>query len=120
MIDPNDHDVADAIHAGARACLDARLPCEGLRRAIQVVLGGGSLFTADQFAASRLAEPLTRREIAVLQLAAQGLSLEEVSSHLGTRLGTIRNQLAEARSKLDVRTTGNAVARARRRGLVDA
>ena len=120
VIEPDGHDAADAIHAGARACLDARLSCEELRQSIQVVLAGGSLFTADQLVSSRLAEPLTHREIDVLRLAGLGLGLDETAERLGTQPGTVRNQLAEARSKLDVRTTRDAVIRALRRGLIDA
>lgn len=118
VIDPDDKAVADAIHAGARACLDARRPCADIQHAILVVLSGGSLFTAEQFAASQLAEPLTRREIEVLELAAWGLALKEIAEELGTSPGTVRNQLAATRAKLGVRTTVEAVTRAQRRCLV--
>lgn len=120
LIEPDEHAVADAIHVGARACIDARLSCSDLRRAILTVIHGGSLFTPEQHAAMRQEESLTPRELDALKLAVQGFNLHESARQLGTRPGTVRNQLAEVRSKLGVHTTYEAIIRALRRGLVVA
>lgn len=117
-VDPDDQMISDAAYVRARACINAREPCEQIREAIQTVLRGGSLFTIEQLEAARHAEPLTPREIRVLTLVARGLNFEQVADHLGTRPGTVRNQVAEVRAKLGVRTTPAAAARARRRGLI--
>jgi two-component system response regulator DesR len=115
-LDPDDLTIADAAYVRARACVDVRQPCRRIQQSVRMILRGASLFTAEQIEASRLDEPLTRREVEVLILAARGFGRDQIAAELRTRPGTVRDQLAEARSKLDVGTTPAAVTRARRRG----
>ena len=64
-------------------------------------------------AAPQLLEPLTERELEVLQLLAQGLSNPQISSSLAISLATVKWHLRNVFAKLDVPTRTGALARAR-------
>ena len=69
--------------------------------------------------ASRLPHPpLTRRELEVLQLAADGGSVDEIAAALVLSPGTIRTHLASIYGKLGARSRTAAVATALREGLI--
>ena len=61
--------------------------------------------------------PLTRREIEVLRLVAEGLSNQSIAERLFVSDHTIHRHLANILNKLDVSTRAAAVALAARRGL---
>jgi LuxR family maltose regulon positive regulatory protein len=65
-----------------------------------------------------LIEPLSRREIEVLQLIAQGLSNQEISEQLVLALETVKGYNKNIFGKLQVRRRTEAVARARQLGLL--
>jgi LuxR family maltose regulon positive regulatory protein len=65
-----------------------------------------------------LIEPLSRREIEVLQLIAQGLSNQEISERLVLALETVKGYNKNIFGKLQVRRRTEAVARARQLGLL--
>jgi LuxR family maltose regulon positive regulatory protein len=65
-----------------------------------------------------LVEPLTGREMEVLQLLALGYSNKEIASTLIIAVGTTKNHLRNIYAKLDVRSRTQAVARARDLGLL--
>jgi len=65
-----------------------------------------------------LIEPLTERELEVLQLLADGLSNKEIASKLFVALGTAKTHTASLYRKLDVASRTQAVARARDLGLL--
>jgi len=65
-----------------------------------------------------LVEPLTQRELEVLQLIAQGLSNDEISKRLFVALSTVKGHNRNIFGKLEVRRRTEAVARARELGLV--
>jgi LuxR family maltose regulon positive regulatory protein len=65
-----------------------------------------------------VAEPLTTRELAVLELLATHLSTPEIGRQLYVSVNTIRTQVRAIYRKLQVNRRGHAVARARQLGLL--
>ena len=65
-----------------------------------------------------LIEPLSRREVEVLQLIAQGLSNQEISERLFLALDTVKGHNRKIFDKLQVQRRTEAVARARELGLL--
>jgi LuxR family maltose regulon positive regulatory protein len=68
--------------------------------------------------AKPLVEPLSEREIEVLQLMAQGLSNGEISERLFLALSTVKGHNQKIFDKLQVQRRTEAVARARELGLL--
>jgi LuxR family maltose regulon positive regulatory protein len=68
--------------------------------------------------AQPLIEPLSQRELEVLQLIAQGLSNREISERLFLALSTVKGHNRIIFGKLQVQRRTEAVARARELGLV--
>lgn len=60
-----------------------------------------------------LAEPLSRREVEILNLVAEGLSNKEIADRLVIAEGTVKNHLTNILSKLSVRDRMQAVIKAR-------
>jgi LuxR family maltose regulon positive regulatory protein len=67
---------------------------------------------------STLVEPLTPREIEVLQLIAEGLSNREIAQRLSISLSTVKRHNANIYGKLAVNNRTQAVARGRDLGLL--
>ena len=65
-----------------------------------------------------LLEPLTNREIGVLEKVALGLSNDEVADQLCVSKSTVRTHLRNINSKLGVKSRTEAVALARRYELI--
>ena len=68
--------------------------------------------------AQPLIEPLSQRELEVLQLIAQGLSNREISERLFLALSTVKGHNRIIFDKLQVQRRTEAVARARELGLL--
>jgi LuxR family transcriptional regulator, maltose regulon positive regulatory protein len=68
--------------------------------------------------AQSLIEPLSRREVEVLQLIAQGLSNQEISERLVLALETVKGHNKKIFGKLQVQRRTEAVARGRELGLL--
>jgi LuxR family maltose regulon positive regulatory protein len=66
------------------------------------------------------ADGLTRTELSLLALVAEGRSNRDVASSLGLSVNTVKWHLAQIFSKLDVHNRGQAVHRARQAGLLAA
>lgn len=66
-----------------------------------------------------LLEPLTRKEIGVLRLLAEGYSNSAMAEKLFVSDSTVRTHLRNINTKLDATSRTQAVARARRLGLID-
>jgi DNA-binding NarL/FixJ family response regulator len=64
------------------------------------------------------AEPLTRREIDVLELLAEGLSNKAIAARLGISDQTVKFHVAAIAGKLGAANRTDAVRRAVRRGLI--
>ena len=69
-------------------------------------------------AAQSLIEPLSQREIEVLQLIAQGLSNREIGERLFLALSTVKGHNRIIFNKLQVQSRTEAVARARELDLL--
>jgi LuxR family maltose regulon positive regulatory protein len=67
---------------------------------------------------SSLVEPLSQRELEVLQLIAQGFSNREISERLFLALSTVKGHNRNIFGKLQVQRRTEAVARARELGLL--
>jgi LuxR family maltose regulon positive regulatory protein len=67
---------------------------------------------------SPLIEPLSGRELEVLQLVASGLSNQEIAEQLYLASGTVKAHLHNIYGKLDVANRTEAVARARQLGIL--
>jgi LuxR family maltose regulon positive regulatory protein len=67
---------------------------------------------------SAIIEPLSQRELEVLELIAQGLSNREISERLFLALSTVKRHNGNIFGKLEVRRRTEAVARARELGLL--
>jgi LuxR family maltose regulon positive regulatory protein len=63
-------------------------------------------------------EPLSEREIEVLQLIAEGLSNREIAERLVISLSTVKGHTAKIYGKLNVNSRTQAVAKARQLGLL--
>ncbi|HMM40717.1 MAG TPA: response regulator transcription factor, partial [Thermomicrobiales bacterium] len=69
-------------------------------------------------AAQPLVEPLTERELEVLQLLATGAPNRDIADALFVSLPTVKKHVANILRKLDVANRTQAVARARELGVV--
>ena len=65
-----------------------------------------------------MVEPLSKRELDVLQLIAEGLTNQEVASKLYLALNTVKAHTRSIYSKLGVNSRTQAVARARALGVL--
>ncbi|MNR15678.1 Transcriptional regulatory protein LiaR [compost metagenome] len=68
--------------------------------------------------ASTPSELLTRKEIQVMRLAAEGLSNDQIAERLFVAETTVRTHLRNINVKLDARNRMEAIAFARRAGLI--
>jgi LuxR family maltose regulon positive regulatory protein len=69
--------------------------------------------------AQALPEPLSERELQVLQLLARGASNQEIAQELVIVVDTVKRHVSHIFSKLDVQNRVQAVIQARERGLLD-
>jgi LuxR family maltose regulon positive regulatory protein len=65
-----------------------------------------------------LVEPLSEREVEVLQLIAEGLSNREISARLVISLSTVKGHTANIYGKLDVHSRTQAVTKAKTLGIL--
>lgn len=99
-----------AIEALSQLKAEAEL---ALAQSVRSSLTGPQSQTANTHAGS-----LSRREIEVLQLVAEGLNNQAIASRLFVSDHTVHRHLANILNKLDVSTRAAAVAQAARRGLL--
>jgi LuxR family maltose regulon positive regulatory protein len=64
-----------------------------------------------------MVEPLTRREIDILQLICAGYSNREIAEQLSVTLNTVKKHTSHIYGKLDVKSRTQAIARAQEIGL---
>jgi LuxR family maltose regulon positive regulatory protein len=65
-----------------------------------------------------MVEPLTRREIDILQLICAGYSNQEIAERLSVTLNTVKKHTSHIYGKLDVKSRTQAIARAQEIGLL--
>ncbi|MDF2704345.1 MAG: transcriptional regulator, LuxR family [Rubrobacteraceae bacterium] len=68
--------------------------------------------------AAGLPEPLSERELEVLQLIAAGKTNRQISSELFVSVGTVKTHINNAYRKLDAHSRTQALARARELDLI--
>jgi DNA-binding NarL/FixJ family response regulator len=116
-----DEHVHRALAAGARGYLLKGTFQEGLLGAIRAV-ATGSLLVPEPVAARLVEraerEPLTPREVRVLELVAHGRNNREIGAELGLSEGTVKNHLKVIFHKLGVDDRTHAVILAARRGII--
>lgn len=126
----DDDTVFAALQAGARGYLVKGSEGEDTLRAIRLVAEGGAVFSPgiagrvmnylSQGPGRIRTEPfpeLTAREREVLDLIARGLTNAAIAERLFISPKTVRNQVSEIYSKLEVASRAEAVARARDAGI---
>jgi DNA-binding NarL/FixJ family response regulator len=116
-----DEDIYRAIQAGARGYLLKDVPREALMDSIRRVHAGETSVPVHLVAklVDRVSgETLSRREIEVLKLMAQGKSNKEIASALFISEGTVKSHGKTIFAKMNVVSRTEAVAEATRRGLI--
>ncbi len=120
------HGALRALEAGAAGFLLKDQPIVELIEAVRTVHAGGTalsprLITSLANRLSRSNQPrfnLTPREVEVLALLADGLSTADLSQRFGVSIHTIRNHVQSVLRRLGAHSKLEAVAIARREGLI--
>lgn len=129
--------IFEGLRAGARGYLLKDISSEEMAAAVRVVARGGALIqpsitrkVLSEFArlstppagperpSADMPEPLTDREIEVLQCIAQGLSNREIAERLVITEGTVKNHVSNLIGKLSVRDRTQALLKAKELGLI--
>jgi DNA-binding NarL/FixJ family response regulator len=126
----DDASVFAAMRAGARGYLLKGANKAEIVRAVHAIASGEAIFgpaiaqrVIEYFSTPPLAEPpqafpeLTARERDVLDLIAQGINNDTIARHLSLSPKTIRNQVSNIFTKLQVADRAQAIVRARDAGL---
>jgi LuxR family maltose regulon positive regulatory protein len=113
------HRYAAAQHEGARSgSTNDPILADHLQRLLQAV-GPAATGEAEAPAGDNaMKEPLTRKEIRVLQLLAEGYSNNAMAEKLFVSDSTVRTHLRNINMKLDAKSRTQAVAIARRLGVI--
>ncbi|HVT57019.1 MAG TPA: response regulator transcription factor [Thermoanaerobaculia bacterium] len=123
---PDERGAAEALAAGARGLLFRDVEPRRLAAALAALAGGLLVFDEALLAgllrppqpAPEVVEPLTARELEVLQLLAQGLSNRRIAERLGISEHTAKFHVNAIVTKLGAQTRTDAAIRAARLGLV--
>jgi DNA-binding NarL/FixJ family response regulator len=119
--------VGSALRSGIRGAISLDATPEEIEGAIHAVHAGlvvttpawlAELLPEAQSLAEELAEPLSDRELEVLDLLAEGLSNKLVAHRLSISEHTVKTHVASIFAKLRVSSRTEAVSQAIRRGLV--
>ncbi len=116
-----DEDIHRALQAGAATYLLKDMLSDDLIRVIREVRKGESRIGPDVEAslAQRAAGPtLTRREIQVIELIAQGMRNKEIAASLGISEETAQVHVKNILAKLKVKDRSAAITAALRRGII--
>lgn len=129
----DDDALLEGMRAGARGFLLKNISPERLAEAIHMVAAGKTLFRPAvterilrgvretepySFPSSTMPSALTARETEVLALMAGGFNNQEIADAIGSREGTVRNQVSSILSKLGVRDRVRAVLRGLELGYI--
>ncbi|WP_084958834.1 response regulator transcription factor [Thermoactinospora rubra] len=109
-----------ALSSGVRGFLSKTVTADVLAEAVRTIHGGGR-YVDPRLAAEAISagdSPLTPREADVLELAAEGMPVEEVARRASLSPGTVRNYLHSAAGKLGAANRHEAVRIARRYGWI--
>lgn len=116
-----------ALRSGVRAVISREATPEEIESAIQAVHAGLIVIAAESLpdllldarpVAEALTEPLSERELEVLDVIAEGLSNKLIAHRLGISEHTVKTHVASILAKLGAASRTEAVSLAIRRGLV--
>jgi len=92
-------------------------PSEELAYAIRSILGGRKMYSPELMElAFDAPNPLTERELQIMELMAEGKSSKEISSVLFLSAGTVRNYISVILDKLQVSNRIEAISKAKEKG----
>jgi DNA-binding NarL/FixJ family response regulator len=117
-----DGNALQALRAGASGYLLKSSLRRDLLDAIRAVHSGGRHLQPDvaqDIALHSIEEPLSAREIEILQLIATGNANKQIAYQLKMAEDTIKSHIKSIFSKLDVSDRTHAVTKAAKRGLID-
>lgn len=123
----DDPAVSAALRAGARGILSAESAAEEIESALRAVAAGLVVVSPESLpvlaaitrpALEEITEPLSERELEVLNLIAEGLSNKLVAHRLEISEHTVKTHVTAILSKLGAGSRTEAVSQAIRRGLV--
>lgn len=109
-----------ALAAGVRGFLPKTVSAQVLADVVRSVHRGGR-YVDPELAADAISagdSPLTAREADVLELAADGATVEEIAQRAALSPGTVRNYLSSAAAKLSAANRYEAVQKARANGWI--
>jgi len=124
-----DSDVVPAIEAGATGYLLKDAPRDDLIRAVRAAARGEAVLSPSvatrllgqmRAAPAPVRDPLSSRELEILQIVARGATNREVARKLFISEATVKTHLLHIYAKLDVNDRAAAVAEAFGRGLLAA
>lgn len=116
-----DHTIRQAIDLGATGYFVKSGGWDDLRAALRVVIDGGryiSARAAEQLMENLSSEPITAREVQILQFASFGLSNQQIAVELGLSERTVKFHFKTLFGKLKVSDRTSAVVTALRRGIL--
>jgi DNA-binding NarL/FixJ family response regulator len=119
--DDSEVSIRRAVELGVGGYLPLSSGVESVVHAVRCVHNGGTAIAPNvmaKMAMSLRSRGLTQREIEVLRLIMQGLSDKAIAHRLGRSVETARSHVKAILMKLDASSRVEAVAIARRRGLV--
>ena len=130
----DDEYIFEALRAGASGYLLKDVSGKELAEAIRTIADGGTLIApsvarkvvaefarlkpASATSAESLPEPLSTREVEILQVLAQGRTNKEIAEYLHLAEGTVKNYVTSILQKIGVRDRTQAVLRARELGIL--
>ncbi|MDW5322608.1 response regulator transcription factor [Plantactinospora sp. KLBMP9567] len=122
LVDPRRPRVlGDALRAQCQRLgfLGSDVAPERVVEAVRRLARGGSVVDADLVVAALSRDnPLTEREVEVLEIAAEGWPVVEIASKLSLSAGTVRNHLSRIAGKTGARTRIEAIRIAREKGWI--
>jgi DNA-binding NarL/FixJ family response regulator len=130
----DDEYVFEGLRAGALGYLLKDVSGHDLAEAVRTVAAGGALIQPSvarkvvaefarvappaREAGTGLAEPLSEREVEILELLAAGLTNRQIAARLSLAEGTVKNYVTNILGKLGTRDRTQAALRARELGLI--
>lgn len=106
-----------ALKAGVKGYLLKDSPSEELAKSIRDVMSGRRVYAPELMDDIYAGEnPLTDRELEVLELVADGRNTKEIAEELSIKTGTVRNYISTILDKLDVKNRIEAITHFKEKG----
>jgi two-component system, NarL family, response regulator DesR len=106
-----------AIKAGVQGYLLKDSPSDELATSIRNVMEGRRIYAPELMDDMYSSEnPLTEREMDVLELVADGKNTKEIASQLSITIGTVRNYISTIMDKLEVTNRIEAITHSKEKG----